>query len=191
MAKLEQQVSDEHAQPQRHLQRPQQQASESPRSGTGRPTPRWRSWSPTEAAPASRARRTRTSCRTSCRSCGMEVGELLALGEQLLALVRYQPPVEIGGGVVAVQRGPFLLDALDGAEQFGAAEPGKLALRQREAGPARRGTRRRPPARRGGVTDHRHQRIRLPCTAADDLLGAGAVEELLARRRVAPGGWRC
>ena len=70
----------------------------------------------------------------------VKVGELLALGEKFLALVRYQPPVEIVGGFEAVQRGPFLLDALNGAKQFGAAKPGKLALRQTEDDPATPGT---------------------------------------------------
>ena len=60
----------------------------------------------------------------------VEVGELLALGQKCLALVRDQPPVEVFGGVVAVQGGPLVLDALDGAEQLGAAEALKLALRQ-------------------------------------------------------------
>ena len=58
------------------------------------------------------------------------VGELLSLGEKFPALLRNQPPVEIFGGLVAVQRGPLLLDALDRTEQLGAAEALKLALRQ-------------------------------------------------------------
>ena len=49
------------------------------------------------------------------------------------ALVGDQPRVEVGGVVVAVQRGPLVLDALDGPEQLGAAEAVELALGQREA----------------------------------------------------------
>ena len=109
----------------------------------------------------------------------MEVGELLALRQQGFALVGDQPPVQVGGAVVAVQGGPLLLHTGDGPEQLGSAEPREPALGNAEAV---------LPVEElldvllaDTMADrHRHQRIRLPCTAAENLLGAGAVEELLA-----------
>ena len=87
---------------------------------------------------------------------------LLALGQQRLALRRDEPLVEVGGVVVAVQRGPFLLHTLDRAEQLGAAEAGEGALRQPQSllpGQEVLDVLRVDPV----GDDHGHQRIRLPC----------------------------
>ena len=86
-----------------------------------------------------------------------------------------QPVVEVVGAVVAVQRGPLVLDAFDGPEQLGTAEAGKFAFRHAKSF--------LPSQKLVDVIgadpmgdDDSHQRISRTVAAADHLLGARAVE---------------
>ena len=146
-----QQVADEQPEPERHLQRRQRERQQHHGRVQADPDGDGTSWCPTAAAPRCRSRRTRTSCRTSCRWCAARSRRTSSPSAR--SSWRWSDVSHASrcvGGVEPVQRGPFLLHALDRPEELGAAEARRTCSPPGAAASARRGSRRPAPGRPGG-----------------------------------------
>ena len=125
-------------------------------------------------------RRRRTNCRTSYpRSAAGNPGTC-CLPQAIVCVRRRLSHVsEVSDVVVAVHRGPFVLNALYRSEQLGTPVAVELAFGQSKSVPAMRKIRPRLGLDAVGDDDC-HQLVGRGGGAADDLLGGWAVEVLLA-----------